>query len=323
MSKVIKTIFTFVSLFTILSILVPCSSWAQKYPDKPINLVVSWPPGGVSPILSTLIAEEAKKYIPQPVVVLYKTGAAGTIGASYVAKSKPDGYTLLLARAGHISCAPSIRKVDYDPLDFEVTGQLTREPGTLAVRADAPWKNLKEFVAYAKKNPGIVTVGASGTYSPNHLNMLRFEQVAGIKLNHVPFKGAGPTMTALAGGHVAAAARWPGEGEPLIAAGKVRVLTVFAPKRCKFYPDVPTSAEEGYPLSAEGYTSIMGPKGTPKEVIKVWDDILKKLANDKAFVKKADELHLIIQYQSPEDFKKYLHEQIREVRALAKKLNLK
>ena len=301
----------------------PPAAVGQSYPTKPIQLIVSWPPGGVSPILSTLIAEESKKYLPKPVVVNYKTGAAGTIGASFVAKSPPDGYTMLLARAGHISCAPYVQKVDYDPLDFVTTGQLTREPGTLAVKADAPWKNLRELVDYARKNPVAVTCGISGTYGPTHLLMLRFEQVVGAKFNYVPFKGSGDAMTGLAGGHVMSVCRWPGEGEPLITAGKVRDLTVFAPTRASFYPQVPTAAEEGFPLEGEGYTTVMGPKGTPPEVIKVWEDFIRKLAEDKSFVKKAEELHLIIDYQDATHFKEYLARQIEATKALVKRLDLK
>ena len=250
-------------------------------------------------------------------------GAGGTIGASFVSHSPPDGYTLLMARPAHISAAPSVQKVDYTPFDFEPMGQILTSPLTLLVRSDAPWKTLKDYVNYAKQNPGIVTNGNSGTYTSLHFHALRFERVAGIKLTHVPFVGGANAVTALAGGHVSSVTRFPGEGEALIEAGKVRILTVFDSKRCKFYPDVPTSKEEGYPMEAVGWATLMGPKGTPKHIVKFWENFVEKVARDPAFVDKAEKIKMNIEYKSAEDFKKHLQKEVHDFATIAKELRLK
>lgn len=296
---------------------------AQDYPSKPISLVLPQPPGGTGPILGMMLAEAAKKYIKQPVVIDYRVGAGGTVGASYVAHAKPDGYTLLLARPAHSTAAPSVEKLDYDASNFEPMGQLLTSPLTLVVQANSPWKNLKDLVAYAKAHPGEVTCANSGNYSSLHLHALRFEKVAGIKLTHIPFVGGANAVTAVAGGHVKCATRFPGEGEALIDSGKVRVLAVFSSKRDKFYPDVPTAAEEGFPIEAVGWAALVGPKGTPSDVIATWEGILRKVTQDKEFLAAADKLKMNIEFRSAADVKAYLATEMTEFRKLAVSLGLR
>jgi tripartite-type tricarboxylate transporter receptor subunit TctC len=305
------------------AVLFPSFSIGQEYPTKIINLVLPQPPGGTGPILGTMLAEESKKYMKQPMIIVYKVGAGGTIGASYVAHSAPDGYTLLLARPAHISAAPSVEKLDYTALDFEPMGQILSSPLTLLVRADAPWKTLAEFVDYAKKNPGMVTVGTSGAYTSVHLHGLRFEKLAGVKFTFVPFVGGPAAITALAGGHVTCVNRFPGEGEALIDAGKLRVLTVYDSKRNDYYPKVPTSGEAGYPLEAVGWGTLMGPKGMPKKIVTFWEDIIRKITHDQSFVSKADKLKMDIEFKSIEDFKKRLHAELADFSVIIKDLGLK
>jgi tripartite-type tricarboxylate transporter receptor subunit TctC len=296
---------------------------AQDYPTKPINLILPQPPGGTGPILGAMLAEESKKYMKQPVVIAHKTGAGGTIGASFVAHSAPDGYTLLMARPAHTTAAPSIEKLDYTALDFEPMGQMLTSPLTLIVKADAPWKTLKEFVAFAKANPGKMTCGNSGTYSSLHFHLLRLERLAGIKLTHVPFVGGAAAVTAVAGGHVLCSARFPGEGEALIESGKVRVLSVFDNKRSHYYPNVPTSAESGFPLEAVGWGALVGPKGTPKNIVAFWEDVLRKVTSDKAFVARAEEMKMNIEFKTAEDFKKTLNTELQDFAVIVKELGLK
>ncbi len=317
------SILGFVSLGLLaLEILFPGSIGAVSYPIKSIDLIVCWQPPGVGDTLARLIAEEAKKFLPKPIIVSNRPGASGTIGAYQISRAAPDGYTLMLGRAGHLLTAPLAQKVEYNPLDFEALGQMTREPVTLAVRADAPWKTLTEFIEYAKKNPGAVTCANAGTYSSLHLEAVRFEKLAGIQLNHVPFKGSGDAMNSVAGGHTMMVSRNPGEGEALIDAGKVRVLSVLDSRRSKFYPQVPASSEEGIPMVPVGFTAIMAPKGTPKEVVKVWEDLLKKLVNEKSFVQKAESLKINLEYLNGDDFKKYLTKQIQEYGKMTRQMGL-
>ncbi len=304
-------------------VLYPSFSQGQEYPTQTVQIIGCWPPGGFTTILAPMVSEEAKKYLSKPVITVFKPGAAGTIGAYYVAKSPPDGYTLLMGTVGHIVVAPFIQKLDYTPQDFEIMGQIALNPFTFCVRADAPWQNLKELVAYAKKNPGVVTCGNSGTYTAMHLTAMRFEQVAGIKLTHVPFKGGADSMTNVAGGHASMGIRVLGEGEPLVDAGKVRVLSILDSKRCKFYPDVPTTKEEGFAVEAGAWAVLMAPKGTPKRILTTWENIINQITHDKSFIEKADKLKMNIEFKSAEDFQKYYQEKINEYGEMIKKMGLK
>jgi tripartite-type tricarboxylate transporter receptor subunit TctC len=208
-------------------------------------------------------------------------------------------------------------------MDFEIMAQIATAPLTLAVPVGSPFKTLSDLVNEAKKNPGTVSCGNAGTYGGIHLPMIRFEKIAGIKLNHVPFKGSSPAMTALAGGHVMSAARFPAEGEPLVEAGKVRILTIFDSKRCKFYPNVPTSKEEGFPMEAMAWRTIFAPKGTPKAVLTYWNNIIKKVTEDRSFIEKAEKLKMNIEFKSAEDLKRDIQKEIQNFSELAKELGLK
>ena len=256
-------------------------------------------------------------------VVVHKPGAAGTIGAYYVAKSSPDGYTLLMAKPAHIYIVPIFEKVDYSWKDFEIAGQIGSDHLTLAVQAGAPWKTLSDIVKFAKDNPGVVTCGNSGANTNGHLQAIMFEKAAGIKLTHVPFKGGNDSVTNLAGGHILMAARWPGDGEALLDAGKVRLLTVFAARRSKFYPQVPTLQEEGYNLDVGNWTALMAPRGTPNVILTFWENILRKLAQDKTFIAKAEKLKMNVEFRTSQDFKKNLQKEIQDTTQMVRDLGLK
>ena len=324
MYRLLRTAVFGLSILLVTGILCVSLSSAQEYPANTVQMIVAWPPGGISPILAGLVAEEAKKYLPKPVIVEHKPGAAGTIGAYFASKAPPDGYTLLFARASHMTSAPVVQKVDYVPLeDFETIAQLTSEPIGLAVKNDAPWKTLAELVNYAKKNPEVVTCANPGTYSSHHLNAIRFEQMAGIKFTHVPFKGGGEQMASLAGGHVACAIRAPGEGEPLVDYGKVRILTVFDSARYRFYPNTPTSKEEGYPFEAGSWTGLMAPRGTPKPILKIWEELARKITHDPSFLAKTDKMKISIVFKNGEEFRKIFQHDFQEYSQIVKKLGLK
>jgi tripartite-type tricarboxylate transporter receptor subunit TctC len=313
-----------VSFLYILSLIMvfPSFSMGQEYPSQPIQLILTWPPGGGSCILATMMAEEAKKYIPQPLVIVYKVGAAGTIGTMYVKNAKPDGYTLLSVRPGQFY-APFIQKIGYSYRDFEIIGQTATTPANLVVKQDAPWKNLREFIKYAKENPGVVTIGNAGSYASTHFNAIRFEKIAGIKVTHVPFKGGAESISAAAGGHIACASRHSGDSEALIESGKVRVLTVFGSKRSKFYPDTPTSKEEGIDLEQTGWTVLMAPKGTPKPILKYWEAFIEKLSHDKAFTEKVEKLKMQYEFKSGEQFAEYLENEMQFLQRIIAELGIK
>jgi tripartite-type tricarboxylate transporter receptor subunit TctC len=300
----------------------PSFSVGQEYPSQPIQLIMPWPPGGGSPVLGTMMAEEAKKYIPKPLVVIYKPGAAGTIGTMYAKTTKPDGYTLLSATPGQFY-APLVQKIGYSYRDFEIIAQTAIRPSALVVKQDAPWKNLREFVKYAKENPGVVTIGNAGSYASTHFIALRFEKIAGIKVTHVPFKGGAEAHSALAGGHISCVSRHSGDAEPLIESGKIRVLTVFGSKRSKLYPDTPTSKEEGIDLEHTGWVVFMAPKGTPKPILKYWEAFIEKLSHDKAFTEKAEKIKMQYEFKSGEQFAEYLENEMQHLQRLITELEIK
>jgi tripartite-type tricarboxylate transporter receptor subunit TctC len=311
-------------LMPLATMVLPSFSWGQEYPTKPIELIAPFPPGGLGPLVASLVAEEAKKYISKPMVVVHKPGAAGTIGAYYVGKAPADGYTLMLTAPATIITAHLIQNYEFSLENFDFIAGVAAAPLTLAVRANAPWKNLTQLIQYAKQNPGVVTCGNPGANSSTHLYMILFEKMTGIKLTHVPFKGTADAMTALAGGHTMTAARYPSEGEPLVDAGKVRILSVLDSKRSKFYPDTPTSTEEGYGMAVlKSWRAVMGPRGIPKPILTLLENTMKKITADPAFIEKAEKLKIGVEFRAGEDLRRDLQKDTKDVADLVKELNLK
>src|SRR4051812_22097139 len=219
----------------------------DSYPSKPISLVVPFPPGGVADIVGRPVADAMSRFLNTPVVIENKPGAGGGIGMGFVAKAKPDGYTILLALSS-ISILPEADKVTgrspmFQLNQFVPIARLTADPTVLAVRADSPWKTLQDFINDAKKRPGAISYGSSGNYGTMHMPMEMLAQSAGVKLLHVPYTGAGPAVVALLGGNVDALATGPSTVIQHVKAGKVRVLGSWGDKRLASLPEVPTLKE--------------------------------------------------------------------------------
>jgi len=260
----------------------------DAYPSKPIALVVPFPPGGVADIVARPFADALSRELKSPVVIENKPGAGGGIGMGYVAKAKPDGYTLLLALSS-ISILPEADKVTgrtplYQLDQFAPIARLTADPTVLALRADSPWKSLAEFVADAKARPGEITYGSSGNYGTMHMPMEMFAQSAGIKLLHVPFTGGGPAVTALLGGTVDAISTGPSTVIQHVKAGKVRVLASWGDKRLTALPDVGTLSESGYDAVFFQWSALFAPAGTPEPIIAKLRDAARVAAADPRFV---------------------------------------
>src|SRR5258705_12562970 len=207
----------------------------ESYPTRPITLVAPFPPGGVADLTARPVAASLEKILKTPVGVVNKTGAAGAVGMEFVATSKPDGYTLLLALSS-ISIIPEADKIFGRPPAFTVdqfapVALISADPTILVVRTESPWKTAKEFIEDAKKRPGQISYSSSGIYGTLHLAMELLSSAAGIKLRHVPYAGAGPALTALLGGHVDALASGPAVVLPQVKAGKLRALARCGDKR--------------------------------------------------------------------------------------------
>jgi tripartite-type tricarboxylate transporter receptor subunit TctC len=243
---------------------------AQEYPDRPITLVVPFPPGGSTTIVGRIVAEKMEKTLGQSITVVDRGGAGGTIGTRSVGKAAPDGYTILLGYTGTLAISPHVYpNPGYDPRkDFSPIGRIATAPNTLVVHPSFPPKSVAELVAHAKANPGKINYGSAGVGSVSHVCGEYFAMASGIKLNHIPYKGTGPTIADLLGGHILMAfAPLPATHEHA-RGGKLRMLAVTSAKRSSLAPDVPTIAESGIAgFSAELRYGLVAPAGTPRPVI--------------------------------------------------------
>ena len=241
---------------------------AQSWPQKPIMFVVPFAPGGGTDAFARPLAAQLDTQLGQRVLIDNKAGAGGTIGASYANKQPADGYTFLIGAAHH-TIAPSIYpKLDYDvEKEFVPVIMLAQPPHVVSVNPEKiPSKTLKEFIEFTQKNP--TNYGSAGAGTTHHLAGEFFNSMAKTKLNHIPYRGAGPLMQDLLAGHVPMAFDGLGTSGPQIASGKLRGLAITAPKRVPALPDVPTSAEAGLPgFEFSTWYGILARKGTPKEVI--------------------------------------------------------
>jgi len=257
---------------------------AQDYPTRPVRVVVPFSPGGAVDGPMRVIAQEMSKRLGQQVFVENKPGAGATIGSEAVAKSAPDGYTLLLASQTNAISASLYRSLSFDPVDdFAPISLIGREPGVLVVHSSLPVRTLAEFIAYVKQRPGKVDYASSGNGSGQHLFMALLASMTGMQLNHIPYRGSGQATTDLLAGVVAASI--PGTAGMVghIKAGKVRPLAVTGVKRSPQLPDVPTVAESGVPgYEAYVWMGLLAPKGTPPAIIdRLQRELMSALATDE------------------------------------------
>jgi tripartite-type tricarboxylate transporter receptor subunit TctC len=251
-----------------------------------------------------------EKVLKSPVGVVNKTGAAGAVGMQYVATSKPDGYTLLLALSS-ISIIPEADKLFGRPPaftvdQFEPIALISADPTVLVVRTESPWKTAKEFIDDAKRRPGEISFSSSGIYGTLHMAMELLSHAAGIKLRHVPHAGAAPALTAILGGHVDALASGPAVVLPHIKAGKLRALAGWGDKRVAALPNVPTFKELGYP-EAEFYiwAGLFAPRGTPEPVVARLREATRAVANDGDFKSAMDKIQTPIAFKQGAEFKAF------------------
>src|SRR6188472_3134323 len=265
------------------------ASWgnaqAQNYPSRAITLVIPFAPGGSTSIVGRGIADKMSELLGEKIVVDNRPGAGGTVGTKAVAKSDPDGYTLLLGYTGTLAIGPSLYKsVGYDPRkDFAPIGLIGNAPNSLVVNPSFPAKTVGELIAYAKANPGKVNFGSAGAGTASHITGEYFARAAGITLVHVPYKGTGPAMTDLLGGHIPMAFAPIPASHANIAAGTLRGLAVTSSTRSALLPEVPTIAEQGLPgFDASLYYGLVAPAGTPRPIIDKLNSVLRAaLASDE------------------------------------------
>src|SRR6266576_1475342 len=252
---------------------------AQTYPSRPITLVIPFAPGGSTSIVGRGVADKMGELLGEKVVVDNRPGAGGTVGTKAVAKSDPDGYALLLGYPGTLAIGPSLYKnVGYDPRkDFAPIGLIGNAPNSLVVHPSFPAKTVAELIAYAKANPGKVNFGSAGAGTASHITGEYFARSAGITLVHIRYKGTGPALTDLLGGHIPLAFAPIPASHPSVTAGLLRALAVTRTSRSGLLPDVPTMIEAGLAgFDASLYYGLAAPAGTPRPII----DKLNKALRD-------------------------------------------
>jgi tripartite-type tricarboxylate transporter receptor subunit TctC len=274
---------------------------AQQFPAKEVSIVIPYAAGGATDLVFRALAASSGKYLGRAVVVVNKPGGGGAVGVTEVQGAKPDGYTLLSAITP-LTILPHQVKTTFTYRDFEPIINVVLDPVMFQVRAEAPWKTLKEFLDYGRKNPGFITVGNSGAGGGVHLIALAFEKAAGVQFNHIPFAGGGPSVTALLGGHINAVSVSPPEGIAQVKAGKLRIIALFSEKRMSDFPNVPTVREEGVNFAMSQWRGLAAPKGTPAPVVKALHDAFKRGMEDPAFIKNATDMSVALAYVGPADF---------------------
>lgn len=294
------------------------------YPSKPITMIVPFPPGGLADLVGRPVAEAMSRELGQTVVIENKGGAGGGIGMAQASKAPADGYTILLALSS-FSVIPEAdtllgRAPMYTFQSLRPIARFTADPTVLAVRAEAPWKTVKDFVEDAKKRPGAINYGSSGNYGTMHVPMEILAQNAGVKLTHVPFTGAGPAVVALLGGQIDAVSSGPATVLQHVKAGKLRVLGHWGDGRLQALPDAPSLKEAGYNAEYAQWSGLFIPAGVPEPIAQRLRAAAKMAANDPKVKEVINNAGSPILYQDTPDFEKYVQADVKRMADVVKKI---
>jgi tripartite-type tricarboxylate transporter receptor subunit TctC len=288
------------------ALLVCAAANAQQFPNRPITMIVPFPPGGIADITGRPLAVAMTKHLGQPVVVENKAGAGGAVGHAFVAKAKPDGYTIMTALSS-IVVIPEADKVNgrpstYQMSDFTSIALVSADPTILLVPADSPWKTLKDLIADAKARPGKISYASSGVYGTIHTCFEMLAQAADVKLLHVPYKGGGPAMTALIAGETNLGAQSPGVANPHLKSGKIRTIGSWAGTRTAALPDVPTMKEQGFDVEFYIWAGVFAPAGLPADVRERITAAVRASVQDPEFQKAMANVNTPINFKEGRDF---------------------
>ena len=296
-------------LLALLAAILPSGASGAGFPDKnrPIMFVVSYPAGGGTDVTGRLLAPLLEKELATSVQVMNKPGAGGQVGFTEIARSRPDGYTIgymILPTVITTYLDPS-RKAVFSRKSFELLALQDNDPGIIAVKANSPYKNLKDLVDAAKANPGKIKTTTSGILSDDHIAAMITEEVAGVKFAIVHFDGSAPGRNAVLGGHVEAFYGNVSEMVAQMASGEVRLLAVMDSQRTRFYPDVKTAEEQGYKIYSGVHRGIAMPAGASAEVRDTLSTALKKVLNGEEFKSRMEKLTYAPMYMDPQTYSKF------------------
>jgi len=300
------------------------SQQQSDFPERPITLIVGFPPGGSLDLTAQPLAEALKKYLPQQVVVVHRPGNSGTIGMAELLTSPSDGYILGMGAMGLLTIQPHIRDLPYKtPEDYTPIINLVNNPVGLAVRSEAPWHTVEEFVADAKANPGKIQVADLGMGSALHLATEQLNETARINLVPSHLSGSPECVEALREGRVEAVTNHHAVFTDDVGAGRFRVLGVFEKDRNPLFPNAQTFSEAGYEVIFDSYACLIGPKGMPTNVVTIIHDVCKKALDDPVFAQPMKERGLDLFYQGPEELEKTLLQDYEANKKVVKSIGLK
>ena len=309
MSRLVKSrLAKLASAFLLLAAAAPAVQ-AQDLPNKPIHVVIAFPPGGPTDFVGRLVADKVKDILGQTIIIENKPGANGAIGADYVAKSAPDGTTLFLTTMGAVAITPHMRNdVPYDVIrDFAPVTLVVRNTTMIVMKADSPANSMKDLAAMAKAKPGELTFASTGVGANTHLALELFQSAAGVKFIHVPYRGAAPALTDLLGGQVQVFAADAPVLMPQIKGGKIKALGAASGQRNPMLPDVATLAEQGYPdTTIDNWYGLLAPSKTPPAVVAKLHDAFTKAINDPVVKEKLIQSGAIPVANSSAEFGKFL-----------------
>ena len=294
------------------------------WPSRPITMIVPFPPGGLADLVARPVAEAMSRDLGQPVVIENRAGAGGGIGMGVAAKAKADGYTVLLALSS-LTVIPEAdivlgRQAMFALQDLRPIARFTADPTVLAVRADSPWKTVQQFVDDARKRPGAINYGSSGSYGTMHVPMEILSQNAGIKMTHVPFTGAGPAVVALLGGQIDAVSSGPATVLQQVKAGKLRVLAHWGSAPLGALPEAPSLKDAGYNAEYAQWSGLFIPKDTPEPIAQRLRAAARAAAQDNKVKDVILNAGSPVLYQDSADFEKYVQADATRMSAVVKRI---
>ncbi len=299
-------------------------SLAQSYPSKPITMVVPFPPGGVADTVGRPVAEAMSRHLKQSIVVENKGGAGGGIGMAQVAKSKGDGYTVLMSLSSLVVLPEADKILQRAPM-FQVNqlkpiARFTADPTVLVVRADSPWKTYAEFIAFVKSNPGKISFGSSGNYGTMHVPMEQLKAATSTFMLHVPYTGAGPAVLSLLGGQIEALSTGPASVKQHIASGRLRALAHWGEGRLASMPEVPSFKELGVRIQYSQWAGMFVPADTPASVVDSLRQAAKFAAQDARAVGALTAAGTSFMYQDAPEFERFVQADAKEMSALVTRI---
>ena len=310
---------------TLIALGLQASASAQTYPDKPVRLVVPYAPGGGGGFVAQALSDYLSEKWGQRVYIENKPGASSALGIDNVAKSKPDGYSFIFMTSDGISVLPAVKPtVPYKvPEDFSFVAGVVTYSYSITAFGELPYKTMGEMIAWGKANPGKIRIGNSGTGSGTHLTGELIARTTGIQVVHIPFNGAGPGVTAIAGGHIDLLVSTPSGVVPHIQSGKVRSLATTDKVRHTVLTDVPTLVEAGLPaLDVVGYYGVLAPAGTPEPMLQKWRDGIRDALQDQKFSDRMAQLGFTKSFLPGDGFKKFLVDDLNRWKRIATEGNI-